>query len=133
MTRRVVITGVGCISALGNTAPEFWAACLAGQSGIGQLAGFELTGIRFQNGAQARTFDASKHFEDKQLIPLDRFAQLAVVAAREALAQSGLELTPEPASRDCLSGTLPHCGNENRPRRKLRRGRSKSQVSGENA
>jgi len=102
MTRRVVITGIGCVSALGNTVPEFWSACLAGQSGIGQLAGFEMNGIRFQNGAQARTFDAATHFADKQLIPLDRFAQLAVVAAREALAQSGLELTPDQRTRAAI-------------------------------
>lgn len=102
MTRRVVITGIGCISALGNTAAEFWAACLAGQSGIGPLSGFDMTGIRFQNGAQARGFDASRHFDDKQLIPLDRFAQLAVVAAREALAHSGLELTPEQRTRAAI-------------------------------
>lgn len=102
MTRRVVITGIGCISAIGATAAEFWAASLAGKSGITQIDGFDMSGIRFQNGAQARDFDASKHFDDKQLIPLDRFAQLAIVAAREALAQSQLELTDEERTRAAI-------------------------------
>jgi nodulation protein E len=102
MTRRVAVTGVGSISALGNSAPEFWSACQAGRSGIAPLAGFELTGIRFQNGAQASSFQPSLHFDDKQLIPLDRFAQLAIVAAREALAQSQLELSPEERTRAAI-------------------------------
>jgi len=102
MTRRVAITGVGCVSALGNTAPEFWAACLAGKSGISQIGGFDMTGVRFQNGAQAHGFDASRHFDGKQLIPLDRFAQLAIVAAREALAQAQLELTDDERSRAAI-------------------------------
>ncbi|MFN0104944.1 MAG: beta-ketoacyl-[acyl-carrier-protein] synthase family protein [Bryobacteraceae bacterium] len=102
MIRRVAITGVGCVSALGNTAPEFWAGCRAGRSGIGPIGGFDLTGLRFRNGAQAREFDASRHFDDRQLIPLDRFAQLAIVAAREALAQSLLELTAGERTRAAI-------------------------------
>ena len=54
MTRRVVITGVGTISALGISTPDFWNACRAGASGIGPIGGgVEMTGIRFLNGAQA--------------------------------------------------------------------------------
>lgn len=102
MTRRVVVTGLGSISAIGNTASEFWAACQAGNSGIGPLAGVETTGIRFQNGAQARGFTATDHFDDKQLIPLDRFAQMAIVAAREAISQAQLELTPEERTRAAI-------------------------------
>jgi nodulation protein E len=102
MNRRVVITGIGAISALGNDAAAFWSACQAGSSGIGQITGFDMSGIRFQNGAQAKQFTPAEHFDDKQLIPLDRFATLAVVAAREALAQSQLELTPEEKTRAAI-------------------------------
>jgi nodulation protein E len=102
MTRRVVVTGIGCVSALGSTASEFWAACMAAKSGIAPISGFDMSGIRFQNGAQAREFDASRHFDEKQLIPLDRFAQLAIVAAREALAQSQLELTDDERTRSAI-------------------------------
>ena len=107
MTRRVAVTGIGCVSAIGNTAPEFWASCLAGQCGIAQIRGLDMTGVRFQNGAQARGFDPSKHFDDKHLIPLDRFAQLAIVAAREALAQAQLELTDE--ERACAAIVTGSC------------------------
>jgi nodulation protein E len=102
MNRRVVITGIGAISALGNDAAAFWSACQAGESGIGQITGFDMSGIRFQNGAQAKQFTPADHFDDKQLIPLDRFATLAVVAAREALAQSKLELTPDEKTRAAI-------------------------------
>jgi nodulation protein E len=102
MNRRVVITGIGAISALGNDAAAFWSACQAGSSGIGQTTGFDMSGIRFQNGAQAKQFTPAEHFDDKQLIPLDRFATLAVVAAREALAQSKLELTPDEKTRAAI-------------------------------
>lgn len=100
--RRVVITGMGAISALGNTVAEFWSACRTGLSGIGPITGFDMSGIRFQNGAQARGFDPAQHFDDKQLIPLDRFATLAIVAARQALAQSQPELTAEEKSRAAI-------------------------------
>jgi nodulation protein E len=99
MNRRVAITGVGAISALGNTAADFWAACQAGQSGIRPITGVDLTGVRIAHGAQAVDFNASAHFDDKQLVPIDRFAQLAIVAAREALAQAQLDLTPDEKSR----------------------------------
>lgn len=102
MTRRVAITGIGCISALGNTVEDFWSACQSGRSGIGQLSGFDLSGIRFQNGAQARDFDPAQHFETKQLIPLDRFATMAIVAARQALAQSGLTLSEAERTRAAI-------------------------------
>ena len=102
MIRRVAVTGVGSVSALGNSASEFWAACRSGHSGIAPLDGIELAGIRFRNGAQARPFQPSQHFDDKQIIPLDRFAQLAIVAAREALAQSQLGLTPDERTRAAI-------------------------------
>ena len=102
MNRRVAITGVGAISALGNTAAEFWAACQSGQSGIKTISGIDLPGIRIAHGAQASAFNPSAHFDDKQLVPLDRFAQLAIVAAREALAEARLELTPDEKTRAAI-------------------------------
>ena len=65
-----------------------WAACREARSAIGPIAGIDMSGVRFTNGAQASQFDAKRHFDDKQIVPLDRFAQLAIVAAREALANS---------------------------------------------
>ncbi|HUK62188.1 MAG TPA: beta-ketoacyl synthase N-terminal-like domain-containing protein, partial [Dongiaceae bacterium] len=94
MTRRVVVTGIGCISALGPTTREFWAALRDGRSGIAPMRSVEPGMVRFPNGAEVRDFDPATHFEAKQLDLLDRFAQLALVSAREAVRDSGLAWTP---------------------------------------
>jgi nodulation protein E len=89
--RRVVVTGVGCISALGPDVESFWRRARAGESAIGQIHNLDMGDIRFQNGAEIRGFVPTDHFDEKQLIPLDRFAQLAVVAARQAVQQAAPE------------------------------------------
>jgi nodulation protein E len=83
--RRVVVTGLGLISALGLDRHEFWRALSQGRSGIGPIEGIDCTGLRFANGAQVRGFEPRSHFPDRGAEWLDRFAQFAVVAAREAL------------------------------------------------
>ena len=86
--RRVVVTGVGLISALGRDRHEFWRALSQGRSAIGPIEGVDCTGLHLQNGAQVRGFDAREHFPDKGAEWLDRFAQFAVVAAREAVREA---------------------------------------------
>lgn len=83
--RRVVVTGLGLISALGRDRLEFWRALSGGRSAIGPIEGVDCSGLHFRNGAQVRDFDAREHFPDKGAEWLDRFAQFAVVAAREAM------------------------------------------------
>lgn len=108
--RRVVITGVGVISGLGNNAGEFWDSLSAGRSGIGPITKADMSGIRFKNGAEVRGFDETQHFEDKMLIWLDPFSHFGIVTAREAIADSGIEF--DEALRDktgvitgnCLGG-----------------------------
>ncbi|MFN9084995.1 MAG: beta-ketoacyl-[acyl-carrier-protein] synthase family protein [Acidobacteriota bacterium] len=86
--RRVVVTGMGCVSALGPDVETFWGRARAGESAIGPLRNLDMGEVRFQNGAEIAGFVPAEHFEEKQLIPLDRFAQLAVVAARQAVRQA---------------------------------------------
>ena len=86
--RRVVITGLGCISPLGPDVESFWAKARLGESAIGPIRSLDMSDVRFQNGAEIHGFVPTEHFDEKQLIPLDRFAQLAVVAAREAVRQA---------------------------------------------
>jgi len=95
--RRVAITGVGIISALGLNAEDTWASLREGRSGITPIEGVDYHKLilRFQNAAQVRGFDAKKHFEPGKEDYIDRFAQFSVVAARDALRDSGLELTPQ--------------------------------------
>lgn len=96
---RVAVTGVGLVCALGNNVSECWARLAAGESRIAPLRDPGSPPYRFQNGAEARDFEPSAHFADKDLLVLERFAQFAVVAAREAVAQSGLAFNGDLADR----------------------------------
>ena len=93
--KRVAVTGLGLICALGNTAEECWNKAAAGQTGIGPLRNAGSPPYKFQNAAEARTFDPLDFFTEKHLVLLDRFALLATAAAREAVAQSGLSFRGE--------------------------------------
>jgi len=95
MQHRVVVTGAGVLSALGHNCGEFWQALAAGRPGIGPLQTVERGQLRFQNGAEVQGFDPAQHFEEKEIGLLDRFAQFGVVAAREAIAQAGIEWNDE--------------------------------------
>jgi nodulation protein E len=93
--RRVAVTGLGVICALGSNRNEFQQSLLAGRDGIGPLTVAGGTDLKFRNGAEIRGFDPADHFALKEADMLDRFAQLAVVAAREAAAHSGIEWTKD--------------------------------------
>ncbi len=88
---RVVVTGLGAVTPLGHDAASYWANLKAGASGLGPItltpANEELSQ---KVAAEVKNFDPLKHFPERQLSTLDRVSQFAVVAAREAIAQSGL-------------------------------------------
>ncbi len=92
--RRVAVTGMGVISALGRNTGEFWESLKAGRSGIGPIEARGCSGLRFPNGAEVRGYSHASHFEDRQADFMDRFAQFAVVAAREAVCCAGVQWTP---------------------------------------
>jgi nodulation protein E len=92
---RVVITGLGVISALGLNLSEFWNSLEQGKSGIRPLPTFEQGPIRFRNAASIAGYDKDAHFPDKNVALMDRAAQLAVVAAREAVTHAGVQWTDE--------------------------------------
>jgi nodulation protein E len=87
---RVVITGMGIASPLGNSAEEVRESLAAGRSGIGPIQSVPHDGLIIKIGAEVKNFDPTAHFTDKQLGLMDRCAQLAVLASRQAVAQSGL-------------------------------------------
>jgi nodulation protein E len=93
--RRVVITGIGVICASGRNRKEFLASLQTGACGISRIEGAEIDDLRFQCGAQVRGFDPVDYMTPKEADMIDRFAQFAVVAAREAVRHSGIEWTPE--------------------------------------
>jgi nodulation protein E len=106
MSRRVVITGVGAICALGHDARTLWAGMREGRSAIAPLTGFEDQAMRAKVAAQVRNYDPAHYFDSKKLPLLDRVSQFAVIAAREAVAQSGLTFDPPQAARTaCVIGT----------------------------
>lgn len=93
--RRVAVTGLGAICALGHNVAETWSALCEGRPGIARIESLDVSQFRFQNGAEVRQYDPGKHFDPDQLKLLDRFAQFALVAAREAVRDSGIALTPQ--------------------------------------
>ncbi len=91
--RRVVISGVGVLSGIGANRAEFLQALREGRHGFAPIQTADMEGIRFQLGAEVKGYDPLQHFAAKDADMMDRFAQFAVVAAREAVAQSGIEWT----------------------------------------
>lgn len=91
---RVVITGIGVISPVGLTRDAFWHSLVAGECGIRTISSADFEQLRFKHAADVQGFVPEDHISAKDLSLMDRFAQFAVVAAKEAMAHSGLELTP---------------------------------------
>ena len=100
--RRVAITGLGIISALGSTVPEFWSNLTSNVSGIAPITLVDPTRLRFQNGAEVKNFDPTQHFQSSQQAVMDRFAQFALVAARQAITDSRLDFTSDLKSRTAI-------------------------------
>jgi nodulation protein E len=89
---RVAITGLGAVTALGVGVPAFWDALVAGRGGVDRITQFDPSGYVAQAAAQVPGFDAARWLDQTELEWLDRFAQFALVAAREAVAHAGLAL-----------------------------------------
>jgi len=87
----IAITGLGCISALGQDVKSNWSALSTGSSGIAALEGFDNSGLRINKAAQVRQFNPADHFAPSELGLLDRHSQFALIAAREAVADAGLK------------------------------------------
>jgi nodulation protein E len=105
--RRVVITGLGIVSALGNSVDEVWDNVIHCRSGIGPLdhSVYSLP-IKINSVAEVKNFDPTQHFEKKDLDMLDRFAQFALFSAKQAVRQAGIEFTPELGARTAvITGT----------------------------
>ncbi|WP_168119642.1 beta-ketoacyl-ACP synthase II [Paenibacillus sp. HB172176] len=89
---RVVITGMGVVSPLGNTVDELWGNMLQGKSGISTIDGFNTDRFKTKIAGVVRDFDADARFGKKEARRMDRFCQFALAAAEQALNDSGLEL-----------------------------------------
>ncbi len=96
---RVAITGLGIICALGNDLREFRQGLFRGRCGIRLIQAVDTSGLRFHCGAEVSDYDSSQHFDGSHQEVLDRFAQFAVIAAREAIRNAGITITPELSSQ----------------------------------
>ena len=99
MKKRVVITGLGAITPVGNTAEAFWQALLAGQSGIGLITRFDAADYDAKIAGEVKGFDPTAFIDKKEARRMDRFTQFAIAASRMALTDSGLDLEKEDRSR----------------------------------
>jgi len=99
VTRRVVITGLGLVCGVGNTAPEVWQQLLAGASGMAPIQGFDATGFPVTFAAEVKNFDPLNFVDKKESRKMGRFIHFAFAAVQEAIAQSGLQITEEIADR----------------------------------
>jgi 3-oxoacyl-[acyl-carrier-protein] synthase II len=98
-SRRVVVTGLGAVTPLGNTVPEFWANVVAGKSGVREITLFDASRMPTRIAGEVRGFEPGELIGKKEARRMDRFAQFAFVAAREAVADSKLAITDDNRDR----------------------------------
>ncbi|MCB9457096.1 MAG: beta-ketoacyl-ACP synthase II [Anaerolineaceae bacterium] len=99
MTRRVVVTGLGMVTALGHTVAETWDAIKAGQCGIGPITRFDPTNYLVKIAAEVKDWNPADFMPPKEVRRRDRYQHFALAAAKEAMQHSGLEITDENRSR----------------------------------
>jgi 3-oxoacyl-[acyl-carrier-protein] synthase II len=92
MSKRVVVTGMGCISPVGNNVKDTWEAILAGKSGAAMITHFDASKHKTRFAAEVKGFDPVTLFSAREARKMDRFTQFAIAVAREALEQSGLQI-----------------------------------------
>ena len=90
MNRRVVVTGVGAITPIGNNAQEFWKSIKEGKCGIDEITQFDTTDFKVKLAAEVKNFNAEDYLDKKQAKRLDKFSCFAIIASREALQDSGI-------------------------------------------
>ena len=99
LARRVVITGLGLLCAVGNTTAEVWPALLAGKNGVDRITRFDASAFACQIAAEVKSFDPLNFIEKKEIKKMGRFIHFALAASDEAMKMSQLQVTPENAER----------------------------------
>ena len=95
MKRRVVVTGLGAVTPLGNTVPEFWAGVKEGRIGIGPITKFDTTDYKVKIAAEVKDFVAKDRMDFKAARRMEAFSQYAVAASKEAYEDAGLDIEKE--------------------------------------
>ena len=94
---RIVVTGIGCLTPIGSGIDNFWASLLEGKNGVGPITSFDASDLTTRLAAEVKDFNPDDYMPKKESKRMDRVLQFAVAAAKLALADSGLEVTPENA------------------------------------
>ena len=97
--RRVVITGLGIVCPIGNTAAEAWSNCLAGKSGITRITRFDPSRLASQIAGEVKGFEVAPYLSPKEARRMDTFIHYGMAAGLQAWRDSGLAITPENAER----------------------------------
>ena len=99
MERRVVITGLGAITPIGNNVEEFWKGIKEGKCGIDEITAFDTTGYKVHLAGEIKGYKAEDYFDRREAKRMDKFSQYAIIAAREAWKDSGLDKEKEDMER----------------------------------
>ena len=105
--KRVVITGLGVVTPVGNDVPTMWASLLAGRSGVGRISSFDPSSLDSQIAAEVKGFDPSLYLTPKEIKRTERFVQFAVAASKQAAADAGIRIDQEDPFR---AGVIIGCG-----------------------
>jgi 3-oxoacyl-[acyl-carrier-protein] synthase II len=97
--RRVVITGLGCVTSLGESVEELFASLCAGKSGISLIESFDVSEYPVKIGGEVKNFDVTKYVDQRESKRMDRFTQFAVAAASQAVKDGGLDFSKENVKR----------------------------------
>ena len=103
--RRVVVTGLGAVTPLGNNVRDTWEGLKNGKNGIAPITLFDTEKFKAKLGAQVKGFDPKEYLEVNDILRTDRYAQFAVAAAQQAVDESGIEGTVKPERFAVMFGT----------------------------
>jgi 3-oxoacyl-[acyl-carrier-protein] synthase II len=98
-SRRIVVTGMGVVTSIGHNVDEFWASLLAGRGGVHRITLFDPKDFASQIGAEVRDWDPAQHMDPKEVRRNDRYTHFGFVAAKQAVADSGLKIAEENGDR----------------------------------
>jgi len=106
MSKRIVVTGMGVVSCVGNNVPDFWAALKAGKSGLGRITLFDASGFDSKIAGEVKGLDFTRFLEPKEVKRTDRFILLACAAADEAIRDAGIDMNAiDPARCGVIIGS----------------------------
>src|ERR1700694_3560728 len=91
--KKVVITGLGAITPLGNSVDEFWKNIVAGKSGAGAITKFDTSKFKTRFGCEVKEFDVTQYIEKKEIKKYDLYTQYAIAASDQAIKDAGLDFT----------------------------------------